>query len=718
VVIGAAALTLALGLHPAAPPSSARAGEAVASVSAAQVVLADHHISQRWQIGPLGGVRTVDLTDPATGRDWALSAPEFALTLDSAPTSSTAGWRLIDATAKDIPPDPARPDAGPGVEVLFRYGLGVRARRVELDRTWTLYPGAAVERVSATLINRTPSLFRVGEYSLAQLTSTATATSAEVQTYHGGSDWRQDFRITSTEPSTFDDEGEVARFDDGSGAGWFLVGERRGGPMSRVGRDSAGRSWVGVDNARDLFDWGPLMSSPPNYNTQANPAYPAPIRQRTLTPFGRLDLGSAYLGVYHGGAQQAAAAFAGDFAAHVMPTGRDTVDLNTFHPWGHGPGLSDTNLRPQAALFAQLGGEVFMLDDQWQGSSSGDWQWDTARFPLDSTGVPSFVDYLHSLNLKLGLWMSPAEFNPGSATYQSHPQWACTPTGDVTAQIPDAAGLGVWDMTNPRLQAYLSQVIDRLIAQDGVREFKFDYVTWVDCPPHDYTDYEDAYVHWVREQQARHPDVTFELDETNDQRLWALRSAALGPSWFDNTHLHGSTYPARLLHDVWSAAPWIPPSSLGFGTYDDSGLSSYSVDYLMPMALLGHVNFWTDLTQLSSDQVAETAWWDSWYEAHRSDLDGVVYEDTAADPIDGNSWAVLAPWAGDHGYLFAFRQGGGPASDTVALQGVDPSTTYTVTDVRTGSPLGSYTGSQLQQGLTVTLPAPYSAQVLSVTPST
>ncbi len=409
------------------------------------------------------------------------------------------------------------------------------------------------------------------------------------------------------------------------------------------------------------------------------------------------------------------ATFAHDFAAHETAAGTQTVDLNTFHPWEHGPGLRDANLRPQAQILKALGGEVLMLDDQWQGSSSGDWQWDTARFPLDSTGVPQFVDYLHSLGLALGLWMSPAEFNPSSATYKAHPQWACTPTGDVTAQIPDDAGLGVWNFTNARLRANLSQVIDRLVAQNGVREFKFDYVAWVDCPPHDYLDYEDAYAAWVHEQQVRHPGVTFELDETNDQRLWALRSAALGPSWFDNGHLQGSTYPARLLHDVWSAAPWVPPSALGFGTYDDSVLSTYSVDYLMPIALLGHVTFWDDLTTVSQPDRTETAWWLSWYEAHRAELGGVVYEDSTTDPIDGSSWAAFQPWDGDHGYVFAFRQAGSAASDAIPLQAVDPARRYDVTDVRTGAALGTFT--QLRAGLTVTLPAPFSAAVLSVTPA-
>ena len=701
-LLGAAALALS---PPTSADTSARAGDAVARVSGAEVVLKDSRIVHRWGIDGARHVSTTELSDPASGQNWSVpDSQEFGLTLDSAPTSSNLGWRLTGVRAESIPR---------GVAVAFRYRLA----GLELDRTWSLYPGAAVEGVSSTLVNHTPAVHRIGKYSLAELTSLVPST-GEVQAFHGGSDWRQDFRATTTEPGTFDDEGQIGRFDNGSGAGWFLAGQRRGGSMSRVGRDPGGRTWVGVDNARDAFDWGPLMTSPPNYNRQDNPAYPVPVRQRTLLPLRSLDLGRAYLGVYQGGAQQAAAAFVTDFAAHEMPAGTQSVDLNSFHPWGHGPGLSDANLRPQAALLASLGGEVFMLDDQWQGASSGDWQWDTARFPVSgSDGVPDFVKYLHSLGLQLGLWMSPAEFNSSSSTYKSHPQWACTPTGDVTAQIQNDAGLGVWNMNNKSLRAYLSGVIDRLIAQDGVREFKFDFVAWVDCPPHDYLDYEDAYASWVHELQVRHPGVTFELDETNDQRLWALRSIALGPAWFDNGHLQGSSYPSRLLHDVWSSAPWLPPSSLGFGTYDPK-LAPYTADYLMPISLLGHVTFWSDLTQLSASDQAETAWWLSWYKAHRAELGGLDYEDTSADPIDGSSWAAFQPWSGDHGYVFAFRQGGGPDSQSITLQGVDPSTTYNVVDVRTGTALGSFTGQQLRQGLTVSLPAPYSAQVLSVTPAT
>src|SRR4029077_15564677 len=130
------------------------------------------------------------------------------------PTDSTVGWKLVDVTARRI---------GGGVQLAFRYSLGTRFGLLELDRPGSLYSGAPVAQVSERLVNRSPLAVRVGAYSLAQLTSGASV-GAEVLAFRGGSDWRQDFRVDATEKGPFDDEGEIARFDDGSGAGWFLVG--------------------------------------------------------------------------------------------------------------------------------------------------------------------------------------------------------------------------------------------------------------------------------------------------------------------------------------------------------------------------------------------------------------------------------------------------------------------------------------------------------------
>ena len=34
--------------------------------------------------------------------------------------------------------------------------------------------------------------------------------------------------------------------------------------------------------------------------------------------------------------------------------------------------------------------------------------------------------------------------------------------------------------------------------------------------------------------QAKYPDVTFQIDETNDYRLFPFESVTRGPSWFQN----------------------------------------------------------------------------------------------------------------------------------------------------------------------------------------
>jgi hypothetical protein len=219
--------------------------------------------------------------------------------------------------------------------------------------------------------------------------------------------------------------------------------------------------------------------------------------------------------------------------------------------------------------------------------------------------------------------------------------------------------------------------------------------------------------------QQRHPGVTFEIDETNDQRSWPFESAEIGPSWFDNGHLHGSTAVAKLLHDVWSAAPWVPTWSVGVGALDGTLTAPYDgvagVRALMPLALLTHLTFWTDLTLLTPAQRTEAAWWITWWRSHRDAVGPTVYELTHDDPLDGKAWAAWEPWNGTSGYVFAFRQPGGAPTTTVHLAGVDPTVRYRVTDVRTGRLVAVRTGAQLAAGLPVTLP-PAAAVVLSVTP--
>ena len=210
--------------------------------------------------------------------------------------------------------------------------------------------------------------------------------------------------------------------------------------------------------------------------------------------------------------------------------------------------------------------------------------------------------------------------------------------------------------------------------------------------------------------------MTFELDETNDQRSWPFESEALGPSWFDNNHDHGSVdQVSGLLHDLWSVAPWMPTQTLGIGSFDgDAVAAKRSANFLMPLALLSHITFWTDFTKLTAPQQHQIAWWIRWYAAHRNGVGPLEYELTKQDPAKGN-WLVLQPWHGRSGYLFSFHKQG-PGSVRVHLQGVRMKTVYAVTDVRSGKVVTRATGRQLRRGFTVSSPKQWSARVLRVAP--
>jgi len=260
-------------------------------------------------------------------------------------------------------------------------------------------------------------------------------------------------------------------------------------------------------------------------------------------------------------------------------------------------------------------------------------------------------------------------------------------------------------MTDPDLRGYLGAAVDRMIADWGVSYFKFDFQAWVDCLLHDYNDYEEAFAGWVESLKDAHPDVTFTFDETNDQRRYAFESAARDRSCVDNAHAHSLpdgtrvSAPSQILHDVWMAGPWIPPSTLGVGLFDNGTRDAgYSADFLLPAAALTHMTFWTDLTKLSAEDQATTAWWLGWYHDHATALGGLVYRLTEEDPWNGTAAVAFQPWdpAGDRGFLFAFRQAG--AQPVARLQGLVAGHQYSLTNVRDGSVLGAFSAEALAAG--------------------
>ncbi len=79
-----------------------------------------------------------------------------------------------------------------------------------------------------------------------------------------------------------------------------------------------------------------------------------------------------------------------------------------------------------AAAGAELGIELFVLDDGWFGrrdednSSLGDWVVDRRKLP---GGLEDLVARINARGLSFGLWFEPEMVSPGSDLYRAHPDW-------------------------------------------------------------------------------------------------------------------------------------------------------------------------------------------------------------------------------------------------------------------------------------------------------
>ncbi|MEU0559049.1 alpha-galactosidase [Dactylosporangium sp. NPDC006015] len=75
---------------------------------------------------------------------------------------------------------------------------------------------------------------------------------------------------------------------------------------------------------------------------------------------------------------------------------------------------------------ADLGVELFVIDDGWfstrtgDHSGLGDWWPNPGRFP---GGLAAVAGQVHRLGMRFGVWVEPEMVNPDSELYRAHPDW-------------------------------------------------------------------------------------------------------------------------------------------------------------------------------------------------------------------------------------------------------------------------------------------------------
>ena len=731
---GCAAATLALVFAaPAAADTVVSAHGVTARIAATTVTLENALAKRSWSRAPFRTTALADLR--GGGRAWSTAAPDFRLQLAGLDVLTSADFRVAGASAA-----PTKNGVRVTLELVPTL-TGSAPLGLAVTRTAEAYAGVAGFRTQTTL---KPALGLVlGGATLEEAATVGAAPT--LHAFRAGADWREPewtgppitvgdphagtWRETRTGPSGAALAGPAQWLSLASGSrSLFMVMERNDLPSSRAAYDGRAAS-LRVEHARDIVVIGPFEE---NAHVE-NPTELNAGRVRVIPPGGRLALAPVFTGFGLGDGDEAWQ-FHRYLVEHRLAPYRREATFNSngtdadVISTGAKDDMDFATVQAVAPKARRLGIETFILDDGWQ-AISGDWYPDSPQHPeprWDGTPTskfrPRFPDDKFTAvreaiaPMKLGLWMSPMHFNPRSATYAAHPEWACAPVGHALALYNAAdphngsneAGIGAW---GPAAIPHIERRIRTAITEWGVEYFKFDFLAWLDCVGQgDLYDMHDRFVAMIDRLQAAYPHVTFQIDETNDYRLFPFESVARAPSWFQN----GSPDVPRLLHNIWNLSPYVPAFSLGQHVLGGNAWQRHPVGTLMAAALPSHITVFSDLRQLPDAVVDEAAPWLSWYRANRGLLDGVTYP-LLADPL-GSGWTALQVWdpSAAEGVLLAFRQDADTATQRIALRNVPAGRTFELRRAPGGAVIRTASSQDLIDGIDVTIDEARGAAVFAI----
>ncbi|KAI9245307.1 Melibiase-domain-containing protein [Sporodiniella umbellata] len=315
------------------------------------------------------------------------------------------------------------------------------------------------------------------------------------------------------------------------------------------------------------------------------------------------------------------------------------------------------NQKAMARKAAELGTELFVLDDGWfQGRRTdraglGDWYPDSEKFP---TGLRPLSDTVHGLGMQFGLWFEPEMVNPDSALYRQHPDWVY--------HFPDrtrheARHQLVLNITLPEVYQYLWDRLQRIVDRDRV-----DYIKWDMNRPLSEVKDRDA---WMNHARCVYRLVNALKDRFEDLSIETCCSGGGRADWAmltltDRCWISDNTRPDARLKIQHGASFVMPPQLMSCWVTD---MPNDDPDCLFPIAYRFHVSFMgalglgADLNRLSPKTIEAYQGWIRLYKQLRvvlqqGDLDFLV------PPTDAPQYytAVTQTSYGDQAVVLAFRQ--------------------------------------------------------------
>ena len=421
---------------------------------------------------------------------------------------------------------------------------------------------------------------------------------------------------------------------------------------------------------------------------------------------------------------------------------------NTWNPFR--TFVSDSLVRDVAKAAADCGVMEFIIDDGWQvnsgagtsaeawGNNYGDWLVDGEKFPL---GLKSTFDYIDSLGMKPGLWMSIGSATNDAAVYREHPEWFVKNVNMEPGNLHSSHdadfhtscfGTGWVD--------YIRDVVIRLCNEYGLAYTKLDFAIAASAYVNDpqisgcyatdhplHRDREESYIviyeqlmELFDELHAAYPnlfiDCTFETAGKLQLMDYAIAGHADG-NWLSNFEEPSPTGPLRIRQMAWWRSPAVPAGSLVIG---NSAMDDPDFEFALK-SLIGTLPIVLgDPRKISEEGRARILTWSLWMQSMQSQYDYMSYRRDLpgfGEPREGSwdGWMRINNDSQAGGIVGVFRQGALEGSRQVFLKGIDPEAEYVVKLAPGGEEVHRASGQSLMEaGFRVEIPGQYDGKIFEV----
>jgi len=646
------------------------------------------------------------------------NSKEFSFSLNDKSLDGGSGWKLLST-------EPIHDDMkGKGVKLILQAGNSFKIR-IELN--YLLYPQLPVIRKWIRFQNTGNEEYKIENLNIEDLETRIGYVHAMIYNNYG--------RMKHIGPFEGDWDDPVVVLHDITNRRGIAVGNESPGVLKRTAYHTAGNN---LESGLTHIHQG------------------VPFR-KWLSPGDEWESPKTFICLYSG-TDNGFDAINGDvntFVVRHMNTRivsskeKPVFVYNTWNPFR--TFVSDSLVREVAKAASECGVQEFIVDDGWQvnekaassdlawGRNYGDWNVDQKKFP---GGLKPTFDYIRSLGMKPGLWISIGSATPDARVYREHPEWFVKSKDNKPGNLhqgssnPDfvTSCLGT-DWVN-----YIKNKIITLVKEYGLAYAKLDFAVITSAYVND-NSIQGCYATdhpWHKDQQesfiviyerllklfdelheaapALFIDCTFETAGKLQLMDYAIAQHAEG-DWLSNVEQPFPTGPLRVRHLAWWRSPAVPASSLVIGNLkmneETFEFSLKSLIGSLPIVL-------GDPRKLTSAQRANVRKWSVWmqemqkkhdYMSYRKDLPGF------GEPAEGtwDGWMRLNFDTKGGGIVGVFRQGAPDERRTVVLKDLDPARQYTVRLAPDGKEILTTTGKTLmEKGFDVTIANKYDGNIYEV----